>query len=173
MLIKAQETMGTKEYYLVYVVDDDPGYIEQLKDFLHRSIPAFLRIRSFNTIDECLQHIYQKPDLIFFEHSLRSLGEANGVMALQEIKRGYEDTPVVVLTRNDNLGAVVRCMRNGAYSYIIKNSEAFTHIGRLVKKMVDRVRAKRIIKTRKRRLAIISGAMLMLFISIILLLKNT
>lgn len=160
--------MGAKENYLVYVVDNDLGYTEQLKDFLQGSAPAFMRVCSFVTHDECLKYRSYKPDLIFFEHAVSS----GNLSALKEIKRSYDNTPVVILTENNDLDTVATCMRNGAYSYIVKNSEAFTHIGKLVKNTVERVRERKRMISKKRRHAVMSAA-LILILAVALLINIT
>jgi DNA-binding NarL/FixJ family response regulator len=139
--------MGIKENYLIYVVDHDAAYTEQVKQYLHNSAHAFLRVRSFSSPDECAQHAGQRPDLILLEHLPAAHGVTEspsaGQETLKKIKDSFEDTPVVILTRNNNLGAVVKSMRSGAHSYIIKNREAFGHLGQLLNKLIARTRKKR------------------------------
>lgn len=134
--------MDTKVTYLVYVVDDDATYVERLKQHLHRMIPAFLRVRSFSTPEECLEHHDKRPHMIFLENSPQHKVPGKGLQVLKKVKRTYAGIPVVVLTRNSNIGSVVRSMRSGAYSYILKNQEAYSQIENLVTHMIAKARVK-------------------------------
>lgn len=160
-------TMTAKENYLVYVVDDDPLFIEQVKQYLHRSTSAFLRVRSFASPEECMQHTFQKPDIIFLEHAAAKEDTA-AVQVLKKIKSSFQEIPVVILTRNQDLGIVVKCMRSGAYSYIIKNREAFDHIGKMLNKMVQRIRMRRMEKAQQRKKILLWSGLLVLILVIFL-----
>lgn len=162
--------MEQRDVYLVYVVDDDHNYVEQLKQHLHKAISGFLRVRSFATAEECIAHSDKKPHLILLENCPVQRIPGKGLSLLRKIKGAFEDIPVVVLTRNNNFGSVIRNMRNGAYSYILKNREEYLHIDKTIRKVIAKAndeRRERWAQTRKlERLMIV--VLLMLVTAIIL-----
>lgn len=116
----------------IFIVDDDAMLTEALQDFLTRTIPH--SVRSFQTGEECLEHLYEKPDIIILDYYLNTVQKdaANGMEILQVIKKKYPTMEVIMLSSQERYTVAAQTIQKGAERYVIKSKEAFEEIGRLV-----------------------------------------
>ncbi|MBL8730284.1 MAG: hybrid sensor histidine kinase/response regulator [Planctomycetes bacterium] len=69
---------------------------------------------------QALQQLPQDPpDLIFLDYQL---GACNGVQFLQQLRQADVDSPVILLTGNDDRNIAVQAMQAGASDYITKHA---------------------------------------------------
>lgn len=59
----------------------------------------------------------EQPDVIVMDLSMPGM---SGEALLEQINRDSPDTPVIVATSTDELETAVRCMKNGAFDYLVK-----------------------------------------------------
>jgi two-component system, OmpR family, response regulator len=109
----------------IFIVDDDPVLAEMLKDHLAKMTAYDIRL--FETGEECLQHINDKPGIIFLDFYLNSVNKnaMDGLEVLQEIKKVDPDVDVVMLSGQDKIEVAVKTMQYGAFDYIVKGESAF------------------------------------------------
>ena len=82
-------------------------------------------------------------DLIFLDVGLP---DKSGLAVLTDLKRLSPDTPVVMLTANDNSRFAVQAMRSGAEDYLIKPAEA-EELKLLVERMAEAATLRRELQT--------------------------
>ena len=83
---------------LLFAIDDDPVYLQMIKDELSE-IP-FLRIQGFTAGEECLNHLYHEPDLIILDYFLNNSNPnaKNGLEILEEIQNVLSEVPIIALS---------------------------------------------------------------------------
>ena len=116
----------------IYIVDDDPVLAEMLKD--HLSKMTSYEVSVFETGEECLKYISDKPGIIFLDFYLNSVQKdaMNGLEILQEIKKIDPDVDVVILSGQDKIEVAVKTIQYGAFDYIVKGESAFYRAEKVV-----------------------------------------
>jgi DNA-binding NarL/FixJ family response regulator len=115
----------------IFIVDDDPMFTEQLRDYITRSIPH--NILSFSLGEDCLKSLNEKPDVIILDYFLDSKDAeaANGIEVLEVIKKHFPNIRVIMLSSQTTYKVNVESLQKGA-KYVIKDEFAFEKILKLV-----------------------------------------
>jgi two-component system OmpR family response regulator len=110
---------------VIFIVDDDPVLAEMLKD--HLSKMTSYKIQIFETGEDCLKHMDQKPGIVFLDFYLNSVNKdaMDGLDVLQEIKKIDSEVDVVMLSGQDKIEVAVKTMQYGAFDYIVKGESSF------------------------------------------------
>ena len=110
---------------VIFIVDDDPVLAEMLKD--HLSKMTSYKIQIFETGEDCLKHMEQKPGIVFLDFYLNSVNKdaMDGLDVLQEIKKIDSEVDVVMLSGQDKIEVAVKTMQYGAFDYIVKGESSF------------------------------------------------
>ena len=119
-----------KKQYIIFLVDDDPTFIEMLDDVL-RENPAY-KTYKLDSGEACLECLHVKPDLILLDHHFGGPG-MNGLETLRKIKEKNPDTQVIMLTGQEDGNKVFEFISAGASDYVIKNEDAFETLKQVIK----------------------------------------
>lgn len=116
----------------IFIVDDDPVLAEMLKDHLAKMTNYDIAI--FESGEECLKNMDQKPGIVFLDFYLNSVNRdaMDGLEVLQEIKKADPDADVVILSGQDKIEVAVKTMQYGAFDYIVKGESAFYRAEKVV-----------------------------------------
>jgi len=116
----------------IFIVDDDPVLAEMLKDHLLKMTSYDVSI--YETGEDCLKNITEKPGIIFLDFYLNSVNKdaMDGLEVLQEIKKIDPDVDVVILSGQDKIEVAVKTMQYGAFDYIVKGESAFYRAEKVV-----------------------------------------
>ena len=116
----------------IFIVDDDPVLAEMLKD--HLSKMTSYEVKIFDTGEECLKNIGERPGIIFLDFYLNSVNKEamDGLEVLQEIKKVDPEVDVVILSGQDKIEVAVKTMQYGAFDYIVKGESAFYRAEKVV-----------------------------------------
>jgi DNA-binding NtrC family response regulator len=103
-----------------------------LKD--HLSKMTSYEVTVFETGEECLKSISDKPGIIFLDFYLNSVQKdaMNGLEILQEIKKIDPEVDVVILSGQDKIEVAVKTIQYGAFDYIVKGESAFYRAEKVV-----------------------------------------
>lgn len=106
---------------LVFFVDDDKMILNLLEYTLKNK--QDFDVKTFFTGEECIAHLYLKPDLIVLDHLFKSNGspKKNGLDILKEIKHIDSNLPVIILTSQEDEKLVDEFISEGAVKFIPKN----------------------------------------------------
>ena len=104
------------EQFKIFIVEDDPWYGEILE--YHLSFNPDHEIYRYTTGKECLANLSKKPNLISLDYSLP---DTNGVEILRKIKEYNPETPVFVISAQEDVSTAVELLQKGATEYFIKN----------------------------------------------------
>lgn len=116
----------------IFIIDDDPILAEMLKDHLTKM--TSYEITVYDSGEECLKHLGEKPGIIFLDYYLNSVNKdaMDGLEILQEIKKVDPEVDVVILSGQDKIEVAVKTMQYGAFDYIVKGESAFYRAEKVV-----------------------------------------
>lgn len=116
----------------IFIVDDDAMLREALSDYLTRKVPH--QVTVFNTGEECLKNLQEKPDVIILDYYLNTIDKdaANGMEILQQIKKSYPEIHVIMLSSQERYALAMQTIQKGAEQYVIKDENAFETILKMV-----------------------------------------
>jgi two-component system, OmpR family, response regulator len=116
----------------IFVVDDNTMFAEMLKDYLSKNPSQ--KVSVFNTGEECLNNLYQGPDLIILDYHLNDVFKeaANGLEILEEIKREKSPAHVIIMSSQTRYGIAAQTISKGAEQYVIKDEKVFENIDRMI-----------------------------------------
>lgn len=137
----AKVKSATKEI-VIFIVDDDPLYIKALEHSILEKMP-FIKIKTFQTGEACLQQIKLKPDVVILDYYLDSKVSYawNGLTILKQIKKLSPKTKVIMLSVQDSLEVAVKCIDNGSFDYISKSESAFVKINNVLMNITEDIKA--------------------------------
>jgi len=114
----------------IFIVDDDPVYLIMLGRYLN-SI-GYEKVSPFSSGPDCIKHLHQRPDIIFLDYAMSPM---DGLDTLKVIKSLYPGICVIFLSGQTDTEIAVSALKCGAYDYISKGIEQFSHIAAAIKKI--------------------------------------
>jgi len=122
--------MTTQFSFSIFLVDDDPFYIELLKQQL--STKGFQNVATFQNGVDCLNALGLKPDVIFLDHNMDTF---SGYEVLKKIKRYDPNIFVVMVSGQEDIKTAVDSLKNGAFDYILKSENDEQKISEVLSKI--------------------------------------
>ena len=111
--------MEKNNFIRVAIVDDHKVLLEGLEYIINESDAIRVSGRAHN-IAECQQMLEDNcPDVLMLDVSLP---DGNGIDICPEIRRGYPEIKILMLTTYAEPAVVSRALEAGAHGYILKNS---------------------------------------------------
>ena len=105
---------------LIFFVDDEPMFIN-LMEYTFKCKSGY-RIRTFNSGEECIKCMDMNPDLVIVDFFLQGAdSQMNGLDVLKKVKKINPNTPVVILSGNDDETTINETKAAGAKNYILKD----------------------------------------------------
>ncbi|MBE0652070.1 MAG: sigma-54-dependent Fis family transcriptional regulator [Bacteroidales bacterium] len=117
----------------IFVVEDDTIYGEVLKH--HLSLNPANEVILFRTGKECLENLYQRPDLISLDYMLPDI---SGEQCLQRIKADYPELPVIIVSGQEDVKTAIDLLRAGAYDYFVKDQDTKDRLWNAINKIQER-----------------------------------
>ncbi len=123
--------------YNIILVDDDFIFLEMLKESLVDN--SDYNIVSFQSGEECINHMHLNPDVIVLDYYLNSENPnaKNGLDILKEIHNINPQAKVIILSGQEDGNLVYDFVRENATNYVVKDDSAFenvkTAIGDIIK----------------------------------------
>jgi DNA-binding NtrC family response regulator len=135
----------TKDHSIrIFVVEDDPVYRRLVKYVVE--MDSDHEVHVFSTGRECLSNLGLKPDIVSLDYSLPDI---TGAEVLHKIKAFNEAIGVIILSGQQDIGTAVKLLREGAFDYIIKDSETKERLLNSLFHLKDNIRLKREVDTLK------------------------
>ena len=107
---------STSEGYLIFIVEDDPIYGQILEYYL--SLNPDYKVKWFLNGQDCLNNLYQKPDLISLDFGLP---DYPGDKLFQKIKDSVPEVPVIIISSQEDIGLAVKLLKMGVSDYLVKD----------------------------------------------------
>ena len=117
----------------VFVVDDDPAYLNMLGFYLKKNTNC--KVYCYFSGEECLQNINLNPRVIVLDYYLNE--NMNGIEVLKQIKKINPETEVVMLSGQETLQVATDSLKSGAFSYVIKDRQAFYSIRKIIEDLYN------------------------------------
>jgi DNA-binding NtrC family response regulator len=118
----------------IFVVEDDLMYSKILKHKL--SLDPEYDVKVFSDGKSFERYIDDKPDIVTLDHSLPDI---TGLELLKKIKKHQPNTKVIVLSAQEDVATALEMLRNGAYDYIIKDTQAMDKLWHLIHQANEKI----------------------------------
>lgn len=105
---------------LIFIVDDDK-IILNLLEYTFKSREGY-EVMTFNSGEECIEHMDMSPDLIVLDHLFYLQGNEgmSGLETLKKLRLLDTKVPVIILSGQEDITLIREFIRNGAMKYIPK-----------------------------------------------------
>jgi DNA-binding response OmpR family regulator len=151
-----------------WVVDDDPTYQEMLLSYLtllgHSA-------RGFFSGEECLKHLYEKPDVIILDHNLGN--GLQGLDVLRNIRYENKATSVIYISAEEKVSLVSDAFNHGSDEYIGKDSASLLRLKLRLEKIADGKQMNVVKAKNREKLLVVSIVLSSVVIAILLYLLLT
>lgn len=156
--------MQVQNYPLIFIVEDNSTYNELIMSHLRSN--KVKRIECFLSVEECLQNLYKKPDIVIQDYLL---SEISGNDILKESKKSDLNTEFVFLSDLDNFSknnnknaglislsgsdefdAAADTIKYGPHDYVVKDLSA-------LKKLIEKFGRMHQFGSRKKRIKVTSA----------------
>lgn len=131
----------------VFIVEDDPVYQRLVKYVVE--LDADHEVHVFATGEDCLTNLNLKPDIISLDYSLPDM---TGEEVLKQIKSFDSEIGVIILSGQQDIGTAVKLLREGAFDYVIKDSETKERLQNALSNIKKQIGLKREVDTLKAEL---------------------
>jgi two-component system OmpR family response regulator len=128
--------MGTHDKILLFVIEDNSFFLDIVTTNL--SDNDRLTIRAFTSAEEALEHIDENPEIIVLDYYLDkdNADAMNGMQAMRKIKDLGCRAKIIILSGQDSLETAGDLIDEGAYDYVIKDSDALKILERKIDKVL-------------------------------------
>jgi two-component system, cell cycle response regulator len=133
----------------ILLIDNNQDFVFLIRKALSQASGQGIEITQASRLSEALQHISTRTfDAIVLDISLP---ETDQFDAFTRIRRQAPETPIVVLTADDNLDIALQTVRRGAQDYLVKGRVTGQLLSRSLRYAIERQQA----LTTLRRLSLI------------------
>jgi len=106
---------------LIFFVDDDK-MILNLLEYTFKSRQG-TRVQTFFSVEECLQNMHMKPDLVVMDHMFQEReGHIDVIETIKQLKQIDKNLTVIVLSSQKDENLISEFLKNGASKYIAKEN---------------------------------------------------
>ncbi len=136
--------------FSVFVVDDDESFLFALA--FHLKKDTGWKVYCYPSVEECLCYLHLDPGAIVLDYCFDKVGEnsIDGMMALKLIKSVKPEIPVIMISAQDNLEVSVELLKEGAFTYIIKDRDVLPAIEKTLLSLRPILVSNRPLEKRKR-----------------------
>jgi DNA-binding NtrC family response regulator len=133
--------------FKIFIVEDNQWYGEVL--VYHLSLNPDYEVKLMTSAKECLNNLYQRPNLITVDYSLPDL---DGAELFKRIKKEHKDVPVIVISGQEDVGTAVKFLQMGVHDYIVKNDDTRDLLWNAILKIREKEELKTEIESLKQEL---------------------
>ena len=108
-------------HHRLFIIDDNPLLVADLRIYLESVFGETLTISTFNSGESALAKVDKDTHIIILDYHLP--GE-NGNEILKSIKAINPKAEVIMLTTNEDIKTAIDAFRNGVTDYVIKGAKA-------------------------------------------------
>lgn len=120
---------------LIFFVDDEPMFIN-LMEYTFKCKSEY-NIKTFNSGEECMEHMYMNPDLVVVDFFLNTGdSQMTGMDLVKKIREINPATFLVFLSGNDDDAVINEAKNLGVEKYIIKDGYFIDNLIECVSKLL-------------------------------------
>lgn len=109
----------SKENPKIFVVEDEAAFGNKIVTFLTDNFPEY-EVHKFEKGKDCIKNLYLNPDIITLDYIRSDMSSRDVFKAIQNYN---PEIPIIIISAQKNIKVAVEMIREGAYSYIIKDSD--------------------------------------------------
>lgn len=126
------------DVFKIFIVEDDKIFAKRLQYEL--SLNPDLELSIFTDGKSLIKGLSCEPDLITLDYHLP---DSQGDELLQVIKKQLPQTPVVIISGQQDVSTALDLMKNGAYDYLVKGDDLINRLRNLISNIGEKVLLKR------------------------------
>ncbi|CAA7392884.1 response regulator [Chryseobacterium fistulae] len=123
--------METNQNLKLFIVDDDRFCANVYEKYLKNH--NYENISYFSNGEECLDELYNNPDIIFLDYNMDDL---NGFEVLKKIKRYNPNIYVIMVSGQESIDTAVNALKYGAFDYLVKDDNVCKRMKETVEKII-------------------------------------
>ena len=131
----------------IFIVEDDPFYGQLLK--YHLSMNPDYEVVLFQTAKACLDQLHRKPDVVCVDFNLPDL---SGADLMKRIKAQNANTPVIIISGQEEIEVALNLLKQGAADYLVKNDSTKELLWNSVLKLKENLGLKQEVESLKAQL---------------------
>lgn len=160
--------METTKKNLLFLVDDDKMFLKSMEHYIHHFFNQFT-VKTFQTGEECLNYLHQKPDIVLLDYYLNSNypDAITGLKVLDKIKEKTPESTVVMFSAQDHINVAVNTMKHGAFDYIVKNDKIFPRVRNVVKNILHTFSLKKDLISYRNKMGLFGALFLLMVLFVI------
>ena len=108
----------SSEPFKIFIVEDDIIFAKIISH--HLSLNPEYEVELFPDGRSLLKNLYKNPALISLDYNLPDM---TGLEVLKQIKEFNPDTPVVIVSGQQDVATAIELLKKGAYDYILKDQD--------------------------------------------------
>lgn len=140
----------------VLFVEDDPAFASLVERQLADSADFRFAVRHVGRLDEAIRWLENRRfDLILLD---LGLPDGDGLESLRRLRNRTQDTPIVILTAQEDERLAIESIREGAHDFIGKNQLDLGLLQRVLRHTVERCRTAAQLQISQQRFQLIARA---------------
>lgn len=125
------------ETFRIFIVEDDIIFAKIISH--HLSLNPEYEVEIFPDGRSLLKNLYKNPALISLDYNLPDM---TGLEVLKQIKEFNPDTPVVIVSGQQDVATAIELLKKGAYDYILKDQDTKERMWNITKNIRENVALK-------------------------------
>lgn len=134
--------MNTETKINIFIVEDNKVYTQTLKANIENTFAnKKFQIHSFETGEKCMEELITvKPQLVVLDFYLNSKypNAADGLEIIKRIKAQGQQTTIIVLSMQKNIGVLRTAIEHYDCIYVQKDQNAFSKVEQEIRKVFVR-----------------------------------
>lgn len=125
------------EPFRIFIVEDDIIFAKIISH--HLSLNPEYEVEIFPDGKSLLKNLFKNPALISLDYNLPDM---TGLEVLKQIKEFNPDTPVVIVSGQQDVATAIELLKKGAYDYILKDQDTKERMWNITKNIRENVALK-------------------------------
>ena len=124
---------GIARTFTIFLVDDDETYLSALGYLLLKKNPTY-KVHCYNSGEACLHHLGLAPSVIVLDYCLNGKypGAISGIEMVKKIRLLCPGAAIVILSGQKDIDVALETLKEGAYTYIVKDKQAIFSLEKLL-----------------------------------------
>jgi two-component system, NtrC family, response regulator AtoC len=122
-----------KAPFTIFIVEDDEWYRRYIEHAL--SLDDRILTESFSNASDFIKRLPDRPDAVTLDYRLP---DSTGGVLLKRIREFDEEIAVIIISEQEEIETAVELLKEGAYDYIVKNSDVRQKLLHTVNRLLER-----------------------------------